>query len=186
MTKKFQFLKAERASIKGALRSRQSDAVDQFIACLESDLAEWRQDWPEVSAEDLRTVRHRLANMEKHLGWLLYEMRALPDNAWPPRLPRNTADLEGLLIAIQEEKARRRTGYDNHRKFDLARRAALSYCHVFKRKPARTPRSPFMECMATISSAAGLMVGKDIAGDGLDTGIEEYNWHLRYFGLRDL
>jgi hypothetical protein len=186
MSEGFRFSDAERADIRGALRKRPQGAVDDYLVALENDIACWREDWPAVSAADLRTVRRRLANMEKHLELLLFEIRSLPRNAWPHKVPRNTAELEGLLIAVQEEKAHRSTGYENHRKFDLARRAALSYCHAFKKRPTRTPNSPYMACIDAIGQAAGIIIGKDLAGDGLDAGIEEYNRRIRHFGISDI
>lgn len=188
MSECFNLPESARASIKASLKPEQfsTESVDGFITSIVADVACWRQDWPEISPADLRTLKRRLANIEKHLGLLLFEMRSVPRGSWPPKVPHNTADLEGFLIAVQEERARKSSGYNNLRKINLASRIALSYCHCFKERPRRSPNSPFMECVTLVGQAAGVTIGKDLAADGLDEGVEAYNRHLRLFGLGDI
>ena len=215
MTEMFKFTEATRRQLHAALmrlwKVTKAD-IEAFILAAENDVHQWHCDCPPAaSAADRRTARRRLGNLDKHVSALLFELRALPGDAQQtlalqmlkehsraPRLPARPDQaanhllaeteyfLETFRMAIHAEIGRRANGYDEHRKLDLARRISLSYCHAFGDTPRRTPDSPFMESVAVIGAAVGLTIGKDNAGDGLDLGVERYNWHLRTFGLTDI
>lgn len=204
ISRHFAFSDKERQQLRDAFAGRRRfprDDVENFVWLTENTVGHWARYWPVATTAEIRATKTRLANIEKHLDWLLFEFRATPDPAIPQlalRLSREYLKIPGepdvaindtisqvrnfletLRSAAVAERCAYKSGHENRRKTDLAECVAKAFCHAFRRNPTQTKNSAYMDSLAVVSEAVGLSVGKDLAGDGMSQAIDDYAHECR-------